>query len=304
MTQKPKVSIIIVNWNGLSDTSECLESLMKVTYPNYEIVVVDNGSNGGDARVLKERYGKGIRLIENDRNYGFVKAALMGMRDALERGADYVLLLGNDTVVAPDFLEELVRAAEDNPNFAILAPTLYQYGQGNEVQSGGEQAVWFGLKTVRLTETEGVESVLNSTWVSGTCMLLERDKLERMGVIPAMEPYFLYGDATWCLSALRAGFGIGYVPRARVWHKGSRSLGRMGPSRMRWAMRDYVILGYHFWRSGYFRSIPPSEFMTYASWIYLRRPLDLAKLLLRNPRWGNIAGLFKGLAEGVASLMR
>ena len=79
----PKVSIIVLNWNGLKDTVECLESFKKVTYPNYEVVVVDNGSEGNDAEVMASRYGDYIHLIRNDRNYGFAEGNNMAIRFAL-----------------------------------------------------------------------------------------------------------------------------------------------------------------------------------------------------------------------------
>ena len=67
----PKVSVVIVNWNNLADTVECLDSLRSTTYPNYEVVVVDNGSNGNDVEELERRFGDCTRLIRNERNYGF-----------------------------------------------------------------------------------------------------------------------------------------------------------------------------------------------------------------------------------------
>ena len=79
-----KVSIIILNWNGLGDTIECLESLKKVAYPNYDVVVVDNGSEGNDAQVLKEKFGNYIHVIQNDKNYGFAGGVNIGIHYVLE----------------------------------------------------------------------------------------------------------------------------------------------------------------------------------------------------------------------------
>lgn len=78
-----EVSIITVNWNGLEDTKKCLESLKKITYPNYEVIVVDNGSEGNDAHVLKDRFGDYIKLIQNDKNYGCGEGYNTGIRYAL-----------------------------------------------------------------------------------------------------------------------------------------------------------------------------------------------------------------------------
>jgi len=100
---QPKVCIITLNWNGLEDTIECLESLKKITYTNYEVIVVDNGSEGNDPQVLEERFGDYIHLIKNDRNYGFYGGANIGIRYALKNSyPDYLLLHEGIAVVDLD----------------------------------------------------------------------------------------------------------------------------------------------------------------------------------------------------------
>ncbi|GAG89310.1 unnamed protein product, partial [marine sediment metagenome] len=110
---QPKVSIITLNWDGLEYTIECLASLKKITYPNYEVIVVDNGSKGNDAQVLEEKFGDYIHIIKNDMNYGSRGGVNIGMRYFLNNSnSDYLLLLDNDTVVDPEFLTEMVKVAE------------------------------------------------------------------------------------------------------------------------------------------------------------------------------------------------
>ena len=116
----PKISVIILNWNELDDTIECLDSLKKITYPNYEIIVVDNGSKGNDAQVLQEKFSDYIHLIQNDRNYGFTGGTNIGMRYALNNSApDYILVLNSDTVVDSEFLAEMVKVTEADPASGI-----------------------------------------------------------------------------------------------------------------------------------------------------------------------------------------
>ena len=124
---QPKVSIIILNWNGLQDTIACLESLQKVTYPNCAITVVDNGSKGDDVQILRDRYGNHVHIVANDNNYGFSEGNNIGIRASLHQEADYLLLLNNDTVVAPNFLAELVQAAVDHNDTCIVHPKIYDY---------------------------------------------------------------------------------------------------------------------------------------------------------------------------------
>ena len=118
--KKPEVSIIILNWNGLEDTIECLESLKKITYPNYKLIIVDNGSEGNDVAVLRHRFGSYIHIIEKDKNYGFTEGNNIGMRYALKGEARYILLLNNDTIVDPDFLSNLIKVAAGDPKIGLL----------------------------------------------------------------------------------------------------------------------------------------------------------------------------------------
>jgi GT2 family glycosyltransferase len=121
----PKVSVIILNWNGMKDTIECLESLKKITYPNYEVIVVDNGSRGGDADILEEKYKDYIKVIRNKENLGFAEGNNVAIREVLKKGeSDYILCLNNDTTVKPDFLDELVKCAEKHPQAGSIQPKM------------------------------------------------------------------------------------------------------------------------------------------------------------------------------------
>ena len=121
-----KVTIILLNWNGKEDTIECLESLKHITYPNYEILLVDNGSTDGSVECFRERY-PGMEIIENGENLGFAEGNNVGIRRAMDEGADYVLLLNNDTVVDPEFLGELVKVGESDPKIGIVGPKICYY---------------------------------------------------------------------------------------------------------------------------------------------------------------------------------
>ena len=114
ITDYPKVAIIILNWNGWEDTIECLESLKKITYPNYEVIVVDNGSEGNDADILEEKYGDYIKVIRNKENLGFTGGNNVAIYHVLQskNPPDYVFLLNNDAKIEPDCLNVCVRVAQ------------------------------------------------------------------------------------------------------------------------------------------------------------------------------------------------
>jgi len=225
-----KVSIVILNWNGLDDTVHCLESLEKITYPNYDIVVVDNGSKGDDAEILREKFKGYIHIIENDKNYGFAEGCNIGMRYALKNShPDYILLLNNDTVVGPDFLSELVKIAERNPSIGITGPKIYFYDEPNRLQSAGAVIDWCQGKTPLIGPGEidkgQFEEIKDVDWVIGCALLIKRRALEEIGLL--YPKYFAFFEETeWCVRCKKAGFRIIYVPRAKLWHKSQRTTGK------------------------------------------------------------------------------
>lgn len=223
ITNCPKVSIIILNWNGLEDTVECLESLRKITYPNYEVIVVDNGSKGNDAQALQERSSDYTHLIRNDKNYGYTGGNNIAIRYALDNCApDYVLILNNDTVVAPDFLSQMIEAAESDASIGVVGSKVYYHSFPNRIQGAGGrvnmrtgQASHIGIKEVDSGQYDTQREV---DYVFGCCLLIKRQVIQRIGLFD--ESYFSYWDETdYCFRAREAGYKVVYVPEAKIWHK-------------------------------------------------------------------------------------
>jgi hypothetical protein len=303
MADYPKVVVVTLNWNGLSDTRECLESLLRCAYPNLSLVAVDNGSSGDDAEVLRREYGDRVHVIANERNLGYSKGIICGMRYALSQEAEYVLLVQNDMVVAQSLVEKLVEAALDDRRWGITVPTMLQYHDRDRIEATPERAGRLGIGVMKLAGGKLEGPVVECHWAAVGCMLITRKYIENTGIMQAMEPYFLYGDPVWYLLAFRHGLHLGYVPEARVWHKGSMSLKRMGPARLRWAMRDYVIMWYRFWRFGYFKGLRPPVLAMYLYWIFVRRPMDMPVIVLKNIGWGTLSAIARGFMDAIGSLL-
>ena len=220
----PKVSIIIINWNGLADTIECLESLRQITYPNYEVIVVDNGSYGDDAEVLRCRFGDYIHLIKNNRNLGYAGGINVGIKFVQNNNykADYLLLLNNDIVFAADFLTKIVESALADDSIGMVSPKVYQYGLSTPARQGiivKIQMLKAGIALIGIKHIKAWQSNnINGGAVDGCCFLIRNDVIEKIGYFD--ESYFCYWeDVDYLLRVWKAGYKVLCVPESKIWHK-------------------------------------------------------------------------------------
>jgi len=233
MKKSPRVSIIVLNWNGWKDTVECLRSLGKIAYPNYEVVVVDNGSTDDSRRHLKNFRSRALtpKFIFNKKNLGFAGGNNTAIRRILKKDkSDYILLLNNDTVVDKDFLGRLVKVSREEKRAAILGPKIYYYrykGKRDVIQSVGCRVnLYLGkfpsVEALDRPDTHQINKPQSVDFVTGACLLIKTKVIKRIGLLN--EEYFLlFEDTDWCLRAKKAGYSVWYVPKSIVWHKTSRS---------------------------------------------------------------------------------
>lgn len=233
----PKVSIIVLNWNGYEVTKDCLTSISKVDYPNYEVVLVDNGSTDGSAEKLAREY-PWITTICNDRNCGFTGGNNIGMRRALEGGTEYVLLLNNDTTVKPDFLSKLIEVAEADDCIAILNPKIYYFDQPKRIwYAGGSFSMWKGLASHRghrQLDKALFDTTREVSFITGCAFLIKAPILHRVGLLDD-QLFYTYEDTDWSIRVRRLGYKAVYVPDAVIWHKESYDTKRNAGK----AFRDY-----------------------------------------------------------------
>jgi GT2 family glycosyltransferase len=223
---KPHVSIIILNWNGFVETIDCIESLKKINYPNYEIIIVDNASRGDDVKILKEKYSDYITMLENYENYGFPEGCNVGIRYAMEHGTDYVALLNNDTIVDQAFLSELIKVAEADPLVGMVASKIYYYYYPNIVQYIGGRINW--LIGINETQTQNqvdqgqYDKIIEQDYVPATSCVIKRELVENIGYL---DPFYFFAieEFDYCTRAKRAGYKVIFNPKSRVWHKWNKS---------------------------------------------------------------------------------
>jgi GT2 family glycosyltransferase len=227
MAEFPLVYIVVLTWNGKADTLECLQSLQRLTYSNARILVVDNASEDGTAEAVRLSF-PGVELIWNESNLRFAGGNNIGIKYSFRQGADYVLLLNNDTVVDRDFLAHLVQKAEQDKQVGIVGPKVYYYGDSKRIWfAGGRIEWWKGWVShigIRETDTHQYDALRQVDYVTGCCMLVKREVVDAVGTLD--EKFYLYvEDVDWCVRARQAGFKVVYVPSSHIWHKISSSSG-------------------------------------------------------------------------------
>ena len=241
-----KFAIILLNWNGLQDTLECLDSLQQLTYPSFEIILVDNGSTDHSLEVIKERYPL-LTTVENETNLGFAEGNNRGMAKAMERGADWIVLLNNDTVVAPNFLEALALAAKDHPEAGVLGAKIFYHNEPATLWYAGggvDRRTWscYHVGNGHPDFNEKYRTITPTEYACGCALAVSKEALCAVGGISS-EYFLIWEEIDWCYRLRQAGFECLFIPGARVWHKLSQSFveGNRGPMWHYFYMRNRLL---------------------------------------------------------------
>jgi GT2 family glycosyltransferase len=243
----PKVVVLILTWNRRDDVLRCVASLARLTYANYLAVVIDNGSTDGTVAALRQR-SPDLQILENRQNLGYAGGNNVGIRWALQREADYVLIINNDTEVTPEMLTELVRVAETDSAIGVVGCRNVFMDDVTRLW-GAYGALTYGPFVVRTIGEAALDEpcwhvVRDVDWVIGNGYLWRRATIERVGLLD--ERFFAYNeDVDWCLRARAVGFRVVYAGTAAILHRGgAHDTSALRPSLLRWYAigRNSVLL--------------------------------------------------------------
>jgi len=244
MTHKqPLVYISILNWNGIDETIECLESLQNLDYDNYRIVVIDNASKENQGDRIKDAFPQ-IHLIKNDRNEWFARGHNQGIKHALRNNAKYVLLLNNDTVVNKNFLKILVSFMEANENVGVCGPVI-KYYKSDKVWFGGAKSSVLGLLrqswknksySMFLKTAKEYEEV---AFITGCALLARSSVVRKIGMLDPI--YYAYvEDVDFCYRCRESGYKVVLVNESVIDHKKSAAAGEKGSKKFL-ALQTFLI---------------------------------------------------------------
>lgn len=271
---KITVNAVILTYNKYDDTSECLDSLLATEGVNIEVTVVDNGSTDGTPEKIRNDYPS-VKIIENDDNLGVPAGYNVGFAHALKRGAEFILMLNNDTTVSKNMVAQLMDFAGSKPEAGVIMPKVLLYQERDRVWSSGGRYRKFPPAILMTDRRRGASETLRSIEYAPSCgLLIRREVFETAGFF---DPgyFFLYDDWDFSERVRAHGFEIWFVPSAEMWHKVSRTTG--GPkSPLFWynngagTVRFYRRHANPFWPSFliHISYIISREFIIKGNWAY------------------------------------
>ncbi len=238
-TTTPLISLITINYNQTAVTCDLLESTRKLTYPYFEVIVVDNGSREDPTDRIRQGNYPNVKVVVSPENLGFSGGNNLGIRHA---AGEYYFMLNNDTIVTPDLLEQLIQPFFQNPQVGVVCPKIRYHDQPIVIQYAGYHPLneytgrtWaIGL----MEPDEGQHEQPGPThFAHGAAMLVSRPVLEKAGSLD--DSFFLYyEELDWSMRIRRAGFQIYYQPKALIYHRESMSVGKANAMKVYYHTRN------------------------------------------------------------------
>lgn len=298
MKSSPLVYVLILNWNGKKLTIDCVSSVLKSDYPDFRVVVIDNGSTDGSTTALRKQFGSSITVLENTENLGYARGFNVGLAYAFVRNnADYCLVMNNDTIIDQKAMSELLKVAVTDNAIGFVTGKVYYYNEPLVLQTVGKKQDpirWNGdhIGTGEVDHGQ-YDRVVELHFADDIFTLVSRRLFMETGGYNPM--FFLQGEEyDWQARAKKLGYRIMFTPRAKLWHKVSVTLGKDSASKAFYDARNpmLVVLIHRdpqFFKSYFWYHVRQN--ILRSSLIYLKRG-DLTAAIAK---W---QGFFSGLGWG------
>lgn len=226
----PKVFVLVLSFNGKRWLEDCLPSVVAMDYPNFETVVIDNGSSDGTQEFLTKNFSRIHNVYLKD-NVGYARGFNAGLEYAALKGAEYFMVMNNDTVIDSHALTALVETAQDHPEAGFVVGKVYLYDRPDVFQSVGKKfdpIQWSGDHIGYNEKDQGqYEDIAERAFTDDVYMLVTRKVYDNIG---GYDPQFYLQaeEFDWQARAKKNGFKCFYTPHARLWHRGSMTIGGSG----------------------------------------------------------------------------
>ncbi len=238
----PAVWCIVLTYNGIELTLECLRTLRAQDYPNLHVLVVDNASTDGTPAIVRTQ-ASGVDVLEAGENLGYAGGNNLGMRHALAHGADLLFLVNNDTRLDPHCVTALVGETLREPTCGVVGPMVYTWDNWQTISSAGGVVDWQAADAINVGAGEldrGQYPARSVDFVNGCGIMVTRTAIERAGLID--ERFFMYWEETdWCLRIHAAGFDVRFQPEAKMQHKAPLTWQGQSPAALYYTGRNRLL---------------------------------------------------------------
>lgn len=259
-----KVAIIIINWNKPNMTVDTVNSVLQINHKNfnYQIFLVDNGSSDNSVSIFQQEFTSNpkIKIISNSTNLGFVGGNNTVIKQILKLDFSHILLLNNDVIVDPDFLNQLVK---NTSKYSLLGPKIYfapgyEYHHDRYTKKERGKVIWFaggqidwnniygshiGVDDVDQGQYDQINNKVD--FLTGCCLLVQKEVFEKIGFLD--EKFFMYlEDADFCQRAKKNGFNLAYIPKSKIWHINSGSSKTGGDLQNYFLTRNRLLFGFRY----------------------------------------------------------
>jgi len=262
----PGLRVIIVNWCNPEDTIECIQSVLSSSISHSQVLVIDNGSNDDSINQISIAFPD-VEILSLQENLGYAGGYNFGIESALRQGANEVFILNNDTIVDPQAISLLITSSWD-----IRVPKIYFHEPADLIWSAGSQWRKFPpmvtMRGYRKPDNTHYSNPLELEFATGCALMIKREVFERAGLFD-LEFKNYFEDYDFIYRVRKAGFRVGFVPEAKIWHKVSRSLGEGSPDKMWYLGKNSVL----FYRKG--NRFSSCSLLSYLIWVSLREMFKL-----------------------------
>jgi GT2 family glycosyltransferase len=290
------VFVVILNWNRPADTIDCVNSLEAQREVSLKVYIIDNGSTDDSITILKKAF-PWLHVVELKNNLGYAGGMNIGIRTVLDAGANYILLLNNDTIADPYMVKNLL--SELGPGIGITSPIIYYHDQPARPWSvGGNIAPWFleQITPHRVWRWQIPKKPVVRTFFTGCALLVKREVFQQVGLFDERFYPAYYEDIDFCFRLLQAKIKMLLVPEAKLWHKISSSSGG----------EDNPMVRYLLARNGAYynrKHIRWWQFPFVLTYRFARSVWTSMKLLLSKD-WVGLSALWDGLIVGWTDLRK
>lgn len=240
-----RITFVVINWNLKQDTADCIESLLNANAKRDDIIVVDNGSTDGSVAFLKEKFDTALTIVALEQNMGFAKGSNAGIQCAMDRGASWIFLMNNDTVVAPDFVKQLeVGLEKGQPQYMLYSPLILYYLEPDIIWYLSDQLIphtMIGRNPYfrKSINSFNLPDLIPTDFINGCGMLVHRSVYEKAGMMDT-SLFIYHEEVDFCWRARNAGFHMASLPKARMWHKISSVMSKQKPKTRYLQIRNQI----------------------------------------------------------------